>query len=320
MLIFGARFCFNTNPIKWKTAAKQQALKSANLQVQVSNSRCTSGKLVIAGYILLKAPNATHRHRYVQHLIRQLPENTPFFDVVRLVRTPQDQVMPHLAVQCGEKHVAPLCHERRNQSSFPTRYALSTMTDTKIAHDFAIHTTWVRSQCPLPLAPMVSHIDQPRREYNQDGTITIRSAREWVETLTLSDKVTPAQCDIVNGTAGRKTSLLVPRHYLEEAKEHLRQYKMRLSPPTQRAARYRDSAPGLPSEIQITSLCESNLSFMDKMSAAAIWSNAPSSVRGRATSTSGNKSSTSRRNQNKKGSGVINFGVATSHEDNISHQ
>ena len=80
-------------------------LKPANLQVQVSNLRCTSGKLVIAGYILPKAPNATHRHRYVQHLTRRLPDNTPFFDVIRAVRTPQDQVMPHLAVQCGEKHV-----------------------------------------------------------------------------------------------------------------------------------------------------------------------------------------------------------------------
>ena len=41
--------------------------------------------------------------------MRQLPENTPYFDIIRLSKTPLDQTIPHLAVQCGEKHVTPLC-------------------------------------------------------------------------------------------------------------------------------------------------------------------------------------------------------------------
>ena len=107
-LIFGVRFSFCTSPAGWRTSEKAQLLKEANLNVAVSNSISSSGKLVIAGYILVKAPNTTHRHRYVQHLMRQLPESTPYFDVVRLSKSPTDQVIPHLAIQCGEKHVTPL--------------------------------------------------------------------------------------------------------------------------------------------------------------------------------------------------------------------
>ena len=114
MIIFGARFCFNTNPAKWKSPTKLELLKQANLSVTLSNSISTSGKLVIAGYILLKAPNSTHRHRYTQHLIRQLPDNTPYFDLIRLAKSPLDHAIPHLAIQCGEKHVVPLCQALSN--------------------------------------------------------------------------------------------------------------------------------------------------------------------------------------------------------------
>ena len=93
---------------------------------------------------------------------------------------------------------------------------------------------------------MVSHIDQPRREYGNDGITIVRSARDWASTLCLPGSDTPALCDIVNGTAGdRKTYLVVPRHFQEEAKIQLKLYKTRLSPPSRREARYRDSLPGL---------------------------------------------------------------------------
>ena len=131
-------------------------------------------------------------------------------------------------------------------------------------------------------SPMVSHIDQPRREYNRDGTITVRSTREWVSSLTHHDEDSndpPLVCDIVNGSADRKTSLLVPKYYLAEATKQLRDYKLRLSPPSHREARYKDSVSGLPSVIQISTSLQSNLSFMDTYS-ARIWNKAPASVRG----------------------------------------
>ena len=74
----------------------------------VSNSSCHGGKLVYAGYLLMKVPNSTHKIRYLQSLRNRLPEHTPFFDIVLLKETPLEQHIHHLAVQCGENHVAPL--------------------------------------------------------------------------------------------------------------------------------------------------------------------------------------------------------------------
>jgi hypothetical protein len=63
---------------------------------------------VIAGYLLFKAPNTTHRVRYLQFLRSQLPDNTPYFDIIVHKRTPTDQNYLHLVAQCGENHVTPL--------------------------------------------------------------------------------------------------------------------------------------------------------------------------------------------------------------------
>jgi hypothetical protein len=63
-VIFGLRFAFtSTNPVTWqRSPTVRQAMKTLNVTVSVSNSKSTSGKLVTAGYILLKAPNTTHLH------------------------------------------------------------------------------------------------------------------------------------------------------------------------------------------------------------------------------------------------------------------
>ena len=284
LLIFGARFSFNTSPAKWRSAEKVEILKEANLNVSVSNSISTSGKLVIAGYILLKAPNSTHRHRYVQHLMRHLPQATPYFDVVRLSKTPQDQVIPHLAIQCGEQHVTPLCQALsnyltgENRALFIPRYALRTMTEEKITQRFEFHKHWCRTSVQIQLSPTVAHIDQPRREYYPNGKIEVRSAREWAETLFLEDG-SSSYCDIVNGTSDRKTILHVPRHYHDIAKAQWFAYKKRLYPPSHREARFLDSLEGLPSEIQISTEVNSNLDRFDLASSATIWSQAPDSVR-----------------------------------------
>ena len=284
-MIFGARFRFQISPTKWKTAEKMEVLKAANLAVNVSNSRSTSGNLVIAGYILLKSPNTTHRQRYMQHLIRQLPENTPYFDIIRSSRTPMDQQIPHLVIQCGANHAQPLCQALlnyltgKNRALFLPRHSFSAMTEETIVKQFEFHQSWLRSTVQLPLAPLVSHIDQPRREYFKDGTTLVRSTREWTETLRRPASDTPALCDIVNGNVDRKTYLVIPSDYLIEAKNQLKAYKARLSPPSRREARYRDSLPGLPNIIQISSDIQPNVSFVDQMSAAMIWSQAPKSVR-----------------------------------------
>ena len=102
MFIFGVRFGFTENPIKWQMSERtKQNLKEHNADITISNSSSTSGNLTTLGYILLKAPNTTSTHRYTQYLRSQLPEVTPYFDVVRMKKTPFDKVAPHLVVQCG---------------------------------------------------------------------------------------------------------------------------------------------------------------------------------------------------------------------------
>lgn len=64
--------------------------------------------MVIAGYILLKAPNSTHRIHYLKGLQQELPPKTPYFDIILHHMTPMDQRIDHLAVRCGEHHVAPV--------------------------------------------------------------------------------------------------------------------------------------------------------------------------------------------------------------------
>ena len=65
--VFGLRFSFaHKNHVTWRSQAHlNKLLKDNGLGVSISNSTCDGGRLVIAGYILFKAPNTTHRVRYL---------------------------------------------------------------------------------------------------------------------------------------------------------------------------------------------------------------------------------------------------------------
>jgi hypothetical protein len=269
-IIFGVRFGFtNTLPGVWlRSTPTKVFLKSHKIEVTISNSKSTSGKMVTAGYVLLKAPNTTQVHRYTQFLRQILPENTPYFDVLRYIKTPMDQLIPHLVIQCGEKHVAPLCQALlpvmtgRGIAMFIPRYAFSTMTSENIRNHFTFHEKWSKSLKAIPMSPHINHLDQVRTEYNDDGTTTERSTREWVATILAPDGSNPALCDVVNGPPDHKAYLLVPSHYLVYAQNQWREYKARLSPPTHREARYRDNLPGLPNVIHIQAAIASNVTFL----------------------------------------------------------
>ena len=79
MVTFSIRFGFtNLNPTTWRNkVVPKEILKDFQTTVTISNFKSMSGLLVVAGYILLKSPNLTHRIRYLQSLRSQLPENTP---------------------------------------------------------------------------------------------------------------------------------------------------------------------------------------------------------------------------------------------------
>ena len=260
--IFGVRFGFSENPIKWQimSEATKQQLKEHNVDVTISNSSSsTSGNLTTLGYILLKASsNTTSTHRYTQYLRSKLLDAaTPYFDVIRMKKTPFDKVIPHLVVQCGEKHVTPVSQALlkfltgKGTAVFLPRHALGSMTDLQVAKKFDNHQKWARSLTALPLAPFVSHLeDQDRNEYYADGTVITRSTREWVASLQMTDG-TPALCDAVNGTSDQKAVLLTPAPYLAKATLELQQYKLRISPPSHREARFRNKGSPLPDVIHI---------------------------------------------------------------------
>ena len=129
------------------------------------------------------------------------------------------------------------------------------------------------------MGSMIMHLDQPRLEYFSDGTTQERSTREWVESLTLPDGITPSLCDVVNGTSDRQAYLVAPRHYLEHAQKSWTEYPTRLSPRRHREARFQNSVPNLPDYSHINIEVQANVTFLERMSAAEIWQQAPESIR-----------------------------------------
>ena len=285
LIIFGVRFGFMSNPSTWQYSKEtKKTLKEQEINVLISNSKTTSGTVVTAGYILLKAPNTTQRNFYTEYLRSKLPQATPYFDIVRFKKTPMDQMIPHLAVQCGEKHVTPLCKSLIailngiESALFLPRYAFQTMPSEQIKRHFDVHQQWCQSLKHITLSPVISHLDQQRVEYYEDGTIIKRSAREWALSLKLEDGK-PMHSDVVNGGSDRKTIFICPHHCFKRASTEWQNYRSRLNPPSHREARYVDSVAGLPDLSNIRIEIETNVSLLDQLSFAEIWKNAPATVR-----------------------------------------
>ena len=285
LIIFAARISFAENPIAWKNAdVTRQAMELNNIKIQVSNSISTSGKLVIAGYILFKHPTMTHRHRYLQFLRQQLPEATPYFDIVYHRQTPADQNIGHLAIQCGENHLHPLCQalstllNGSQTAIFLSRLAFEHMTTDQIQSSFQAHASYIKSLHQISLSPMITNLDTLRTEHLSAGRIKERSTREWALSLTLADG-THAQCDADNGGANKNTYLLVPAAHSNEIKTLLQEYRKRLQTLRHREAKFRDSIPVFPAEITFTSNAQLNVDAILRMSSADIWSKAPDSIK-----------------------------------------
>jgi hypothetical protein len=91
MSIFSIRICVTDSAFSGGTWLKDDTVKTAleahRVELNISNSTCDSGRMVAAGAILLKHPQFTHRLYYLLSLRRQLPANTPFFDIGLYKRT-----------------------------------------------------------------------------------------------------------------------------------------------------------------------------------------------------------------------------------------
>ena len=287
-IIFGARVCFAAKfPGQWKNKERtRQTLQVNRTSISISNSTTTSGKDVIAGYILLKAARTTHRTRFLQSLRKQLPPETPFFNILQFHRTPMEQKITHLAVQCGENHVAPLSKALselltgRNSSLYLPRIALSNLTPSQISSYFEMQDQYSKSLKSLALYPTLQNLDKPRKEYFEDGTVMERSTRDWAATIFRErSEEASARCEVVNGGFDQKAYLLVPHLHFPEVQEQLRQYRLRVNPIGRREARFRDSLPGLPAEIHIDTSTQHNLDFLAHITSVEVWQRAPPSVR-----------------------------------------
>jgi hypothetical protein len=74
-------------------------------------------------------------------------------------------------------------------------------------------TSRQKSLTAITISPQVTHLDQVRIEYNEDGTTTERSTREWIASLTDNDGISPALCDAVNGTNFNKAYFVTPSQF-----------------------------------------------------------------------------------------------------------
>ena len=280
---FGIRFSFMKASAAWKNhPTTKRILREQGIQLNVSNSSCNSGDLVIAGYLLFKAPNNTHRDLYYRHLRNNLPDNTPFFDIWLFRKTPTDDAINHLVVRCGKNHVGTLTTSLcgfltgKGKALFLPRLAFAKLSPDKIKQYFAMHQSYVRSLRPIQLSPSIPSLDTEMSEQTLEGSIQ-RTPREWATSLTLADGVTNARCDVTDGSTDKHTYLLVPAHNLAEVKIALRNYRFSLNILEQRETRFRDSLPGLPDEIHIDLTTQDNLNFLDTMSNEDIWNSPPPS-------------------------------------------
>lgn len=282
---FGLCFAFHTNsPSQWRSSATtHRVLAEHEVSIGFSNSTCASGKMVVAGYILLKAPNSTHRIHYLKSLRSQLPPHTPYFDILLHRNTPMEQRIDHLVVRCGEHHVAPLTRilsthrtSTRTTALFLSRLAFANLTQDQIKRYFLHHEAYIKSLKSIQLPMFLMNFDQVRIETWGSGETTSRTTREWAQSLLSSDNV---RCDAVNGGYDEKPYLLVQAAQLSVTQNALRSYKLRLNPLGHCEARFRDSLPGLPDVIHIDSSTQQTLNFLEGLSSADIWQSAPASVR-----------------------------------------
>jgi hypothetical protein len=267
------RFGFaGQTPSNWRNTERTKAtMEKYNATVSFSNSATTSGKLVVAGYILLKAPMTTHRLRYLQSLRKALPENTPPFDILLHKRTPTEQFMPHLVVQCGESHVHSLSEALATiltgiQSAlYIPRFVFERMSGDEASTLFASHDSYVKALNWLPLSPLLSNLDRVRKEYYADGIVKERTTRDWAKSIRTLDGSEYAQCDVVNGGTDQLCYLLFPPKDKDAATKALEEYRRRLYPFTQREAKFREDV-GPPPVIQYSKRVIANLDFIQRLS------------------------------------------------------
>ena len=167
-IIFGARVCFASKfPSQWRNNEQTiQQMTHHKVHIHLSNSSTNSGKIVTAGYILLKAARTTHRNRFLQSLRKKLPKETPYFDILLHHGTPMEQKINHLVVQCGENHVSPLSKALSelmtglNSPLYLSRLALANLQPLQFSTYFGMQDLYSKSLKSIPLYPTLINLEK----------------------------------------------------------------------------------------------------------------------------------------------------------------
>ena len=264
---------FGKTPSKWRSSpSTKEKLEKYEVTVSISNSTSTSGKLVIAGYILLKAPMTTHRIRYLQWMRQELPDHTPPFDILLHKRPPvSSEVIPHLVVQCGHKHVHALSESLcplltgDNSALYMPRSIMSDMSDEKVMEFFQQHNAYCRDLTSHPLSPLLRNIDKPRKEHNPNGSLSIeRTARDWARSLKAGNS--DYHFDVVNGGPDQLAYLIFPSKYADVAAAHVESYRQRLYPRRKRETQFQQDV-GPSKTVHLSRRVIANLEFMERLCA-----------------------------------------------------
>jgi hypothetical protein len=277
MVILPIRYGYaGISPSKWRNLDTTQAiLDEYNATVSFSNATSTSGKLVIAGYVLYKAPMTTHRKRWLDYLRTQLDTDTPPFDVLLHKRPPtgdKGKVVPHLAIQCGESHVHSLSEALAayltgdKSPLYLPRFSFEKMTPEEAYEIFLDHDAYVKDLRSLPLSPLLRNLDRLRKEHYTDGSTIECTAREWARHLTNPDG-SSMQADVVNGGDNLLCYLVFPSAFYDSATLAVDQYRSALYPFTHREERFRESI-GPPPEVHLSKRVIANLDLMKRRIAA----------------------------------------------------
>ena len=231
--------------------------------------------MVIAGYILLKAPRTTHRVRYLQSLRSKLSDTTPAFDILFHRRTPMEQEINHLVVQCGENHVHPLSQalltilDGSGAGVYIPRFAFASMSTEKAIKLFENHDSYIKALRFIPLSPLINNLDTLRVEHFPDGTTMERTVRDWASTILSTDGTEPVHCDVVNGGYDQKSYLLMAPQHEVAVKVAFEEYRRRVFSFRQREERFRESIGPPPPVIYVDSKVLANLSMIEKLTATS---------------------------------------------------
>lgn len=181
MFVFGVRvsMCDGGAPGSWiNNQSTQASLFQNHAEVSISNATSDSGDDIIAGYVILKDPNDTHRQYYCSHLHEMLP-TLPYFDIgVHRRSTPQGVEIPHLVIRCGEKVSAQLSANLSvhlngiaSTAIFISQEHIMNAPSEEVRGIFEMQASYMNTIERISMSPHITHLDRLRLEHASATTL-----------------------------------------------------------------------------------------------------------------------------------------------------